>query len=84
MSGGFQMQLEDRGGRRPGRTSEGRRRVDRRRQQADSAGQNLKSSFRAGVPMIYADVDRVKAKSLGVPLDILFGTLAGFARIGLC
>jgi HAE1 family hydrophobic/amphiphilic exporter-1 len=25
--------------------------------------------------MIYADVDRVKAKSLGVPLDVLFGTL---------
>ena len=25
--------------------------------------------------MIYADIDRVKAKSLDVPLDVLFGTL---------
>ena len=25
--------------------------------------------------MIYADIDRVKAKSLGVPLDTIFGTL---------
>ena len=31
--------------------------------------------FRAGVPQLYADVDRVKAKSLGVPLDAVFGTL---------
>ncbi len=27
------------------------------------------------MPIIYADVDRVKAKSLGVPLDAVFGTL---------
>ena len=37
--------------------------------------QRLQSTFRAGVPTIYADVDRVKAKSLGVPLDTVFGTL---------
>jgi HAE1 family hydrophobic/amphiphilic exporter-1 len=33
------------------------------------------STLRAGVPMIHAEVDRVKAKSLGVSLDTIFGTL---------
>ena len=46
---------------------------------SDGNGQSglmgLQSTFRAGVPMIHADVDRVKAKSLGVPLDTIFGTL---------
>ena len=35
----------------------------------------LQTTFRAGVPILYADVDRVKAKSLGVPLDAVFATL---------
>ena len=42
---------------------------------AQTGLQRLQSTFRAGVPTIYADVDRVKAKSLGVPLDTVFGTL---------
>jgi multidrug efflux pump subunit AcrB len=32
--------------------------------------------WRANVPQLYVDVDREKAKSLGVPLDDLFDTLA--------
>jgi HAE1 family hydrophobic/amphiphilic exporter-1 len=35
----------------------------------------LQSTFRASVPTIYADIDRVKAKSLGVSLDSVFTTL---------
>ncbi len=35
----------------------------------------LNTTFRAGVPQLYADIDRVKAKSLDVPLDSVFGTL---------
>ncbi len=35
----------------------------------------LQSTFRAGVPMVYANVDREKAKSLGIPLDSIFSTL---------
>ena len=35
----------------------------------------LNTTFRAGVPQLYADIDRVKAKSLDVPLDAVFGTL---------
>jgi HAE1 family hydrophobic/amphiphilic exporter-1/multidrug efflux pump len=32
--------------------------------------------WRANVPQLYVDVDREKAKALGVPLDDIFGTLA--------
>jgi HAE1 family hydrophobic/amphiphilic exporter-1 len=35
----------------------------------------VQSTFRAGVPQIYVDIDRVKAKTLGVPLDSVFGTM---------
>jgi len=35
----------------------------------------LQTSFRSGVPQLYVDVDRTKAKSLGVPLATIFGTL---------
>lgn len=36
---------------------------------------HVQSTFRAGVPQIYVDIDRVKAKSLGVPLDSIFNTM---------
>src|SRR5262249_25615033 len=42
---------------------------------AQSGLTGLQSSFRAGVPVIHAEVDRAKAKSLGVSLDAIFGTL---------
>ena len=35
----------------------------------------LQSPFRSGIPQIYVEVDRVKAKSLGIPLRTVFGTL---------
>jgi HAE1 family hydrophobic/amphiphilic exporter-1 len=35
----------------------------------------LHSTYRAGVPQLFVDVDRLKAKSVGVPLDSLFATL---------
>ncbi|MCW8873093.1 efflux RND transporter permease subunit [Pseudomonadota bacterium] len=34
------------------------------------------STFRASVPQIYLDIDREKAKTLGVPLNAIFNTLA--------
>ncbi|WP_406694457.1 multidrug efflux RND transporter permease subunit [Singulisphaera sp. Ch08] len=74
VSGGFQMQVEDRAG--VGLT-ELQQVLDE--MLASGNGQTglagLRSTFRSGVPMIYADVDRVKAKSLGVPLETIFGTL---------
>ncbi len=36
---------------------------------------NLYSGFRAGVPQLHVAVDRVKAKSMGVPLSAIYGTL---------
>ena len=45
---------------------------------ADPVLTRMNSSFRATVPQIYLDVDRTKAKSLGVPLSSIFGTLQAF------
>ena len=38
----------------------------------------LYSTYRAGVPQLFVDVDRVKAKSVGVPLNRLFSTLQAY------
>jgi HAE1 family hydrophobic/amphiphilic exporter-1 len=35
----------------------------------------VQSTFRAGVPQLFVDIDRTKAKSLGVPLDTIFNTM---------
>ena len=35
----------------------------------------LSTTFRAGTPQLYLDVDRVKAKTMGVPLSDVFDTL---------
>ncbi len=74
VSGGFQLQLEDRGG---VGLAELQQIADEMLR--DGNGQSglraLNSTFRAGVPQVYADVDRVKAKSLDIPLGEVFGTL---------
>ena len=77
VSGGFQMQLQDRGGiglaELQSMTNE---------MVQDGNGQtalnNLNSTFRAGVPQLFAEVDRTKAKTLGLPLDNVFGTLQAY------
>jgi HAE1 family hydrophobic/amphiphilic exporter-1 len=74
VSGGFQMQIEDRGGAG----------LDELQQVTDemihdgsaqSGLRALNTTFRSGVPQLYVDIDRVKAKGLDVPLDVVFGTL---------
>ena len=74
VAGGFQMQLEDRGN-----TGAAELQQVLDEMVSDGNGQTglsqLQSTFRSAVPQIYADVDRVKAKTLGVPLDTVFGTL---------
>ncbi len=74
VAGGFQLQLEDRGG---VGLLQLQQVVDEMIR--DGNGQTnlrgLQSTFRSGVPTLYVDVDRVKAKSLGIPLDAIFGTL---------
>ena len=38
----------------------------------------LNSTFRSGVPQLYVDVDRVKVKTLDVPLASVFSTLQAY------
>ncbi len=75
-TGGFQLQLEDKGA--------GLKELARMVQevQENAAGQSslraVTSTFRAGVPQLYADVDRVKAKTLDLDLNDVFGTMQAF------
>src|SRR5579871_2372833 len=76
-TGGFQMQLEDRGG-------VGLVALQEMAQEmihdgmAQSGLTALNTTFRAGVPQLYADVDRTKVKTLGIPLGSVFGTLQAY------
>ena len=42
---------------------------------AQSSLQGLQTSFRAGTPQLYVDIDREKATSLGIPLQSVFATM---------
>lgn len=72
--GGFKMQIQDRG-------HEGFDALDGALQVALQAGRQnphlvgLFSSFQNNVPQLYADIDRVKAKSQGIPLTEIFETM---------
>ncbi|MEX2318094.1 MAG: efflux RND transporter permease subunit, partial [Pirellulales bacterium] len=74
VSGGFQMQLEDRGG---VGLAELQQVMGEILLAANSQSRlaDVKSTFRAQVPLIHVDVDREKAKSLGVSLEAIFNTL---------
>ncbi|HYC38420.1 MAG TPA: multidrug efflux RND transporter permease subunit [Usitatibacter sp.] len=74
-TGGFEFNLQYRGDGGPKRMAEVTQ------QFIGAAMQSPKLAFvqtfwRSNVPQIYVDVDREKAKSLGVPLDEIFNTLA--------
>jgi HAE1 family hydrophobic/amphiphilic exporter-1 len=77
VGGGFQMQIEDRGG-------VGLPALQQMVEEMLSDGSSqsglteLKSTFRAGVPQLFADVDRVKVKSLGISLTGVFDTLQSY------
>jgi HAE1 family hydrophobic/amphiphilic exporter-1 len=68
------MQIEDRGG--VGLT-ELQQVVDEMIEagNAQSGLRALNTTFRAAVPQLFIDIDRVKAKSLDIPLSVIFGTL---------
>ncbi len=72
--GGFKLQVEDRGG-------AGLEALQAATFQLMNAAnkehtlQGALSTFRANVPQIYLDVDRTKAKTMGVPLSDVFDTL---------
>ncbi len=74
VSGGFQMQLQD-------RADVGLEELQKMVQEivqdgnAQSGLTNLNTTFRADVPQLFAEVDRTKAKTLQIPLSSVFNTL---------
>ena len=77
VAGGFQMQLQDRG-------DIGLQELGKMTDEliadgnAQSTLNNLNTTFRSSVPQLFAEVDRTKAKQLGVSLNELFGTLQAY------
>lgn len=77
VAGGFEMRVEDREG-------VGLVELQRRTQAMVEAAQKrpeigmASTSFRAGVPQVYLDIDRVKCEKLGVPTTSLFNTLQAY------
>jgi HAE1 family hydrophobic/amphiphilic exporter-1 len=73
-AGGFQMELQDRGG-------AGLTLLEQVANDVTAAGTaspmltRLNQNLRAGVPQLYADVEREKAKRMNVPLQWVFDTL---------
>ena len=73
-TGGFQLMVQDRAAAGYGALAEATGNL------VDAANSNLSlagafTSFAADTPQLYLDIDRVKAKSLDVPLNEIFGTL---------
>jgi HAE1 family hydrophobic/amphiphilic exporter-1 len=74
---GFQMQLEDRGG-------VGLQELEKMALEliqdgnAQTGLSSLYSTFRPNMPQLFAEVDRLKAMNLGVPLNEVFGTLQAY------
>ncbi len=73
-TGGLQLMIQDRGGAGYDALDEATGNL------VDAAGASpvisrAFTSFSARTPQLYVDVDRVKAKTLGVPLDNIFSTL---------
>jgi hydrophobic/amphiphilic exporter-1 (mainly G- bacteria), HAE1 family len=77
VAGGFQMQIEDRG-------DIGLTALQKVAQEMVQDGNSqsgltaLNSTFRAGVPQLFVDVDRTKVKTLGIPLSSVFTSLQAY------
>jgi hydrophobe/amphiphile efflux-1 (HAE1) family protein len=76
-AGGFKLQIEDRAGRgTPQELQAATEAVIAAAARSDFVQpQGIISSFRSTVPQLYADVDRVKAKTQGIDLTEVFETL---------
>ena len=73
-AGGFQLQIQDRDGAGLNELAHATQAlVQESNKQASLA--STTTTFHAEVPQLYADVDRVKAKVMDIPLDNVFGTL---------
>ena len=72
--GGFKLQIEDRTGRGYGALNEVTTAfLNKARAAPELAGQF--TTFQVNVPQIFADIDRTKARQLGVPITSVFETL---------
>ena len=74
-AGGFEFYIQNRGEGGPQRLSEVTQKFIGAASQSDKIAM-VNTFWRANVPQLYVDVDREKAKALGVPLDDIFSTLA--------
>ncbi|MFV1966310.1 MAG: efflux RND transporter permease subunit [Pirellulaceae bacterium] len=76
-AGGFQMELQDRGG-------VGMPELQAMTEElvADGNSQSgltaLNTTFRSNVPQLFVDIDRTKVKTLDIPLNSVFGTLQAY------
>jgi hydrophobe/amphiphile efflux-1 (HAE1) family protein len=75
-AGGFELYLQNRGEGGPQRIAQV---MGQFLQRANSEGKFafVQTLWRPAVPQLYVDVDRDKAKAFGVPLQELYGALAG-------
>ncbi len=74
VAGGFQMQVEDREGVGANVLQERTQAIiDEAKKRPEIGG--AASTYRAGVPQLYLNIDRVKAERMGVMLDDIFATL---------
>jgi multidrug efflux pump len=77
-AGGFEFYIQNRGEGGAQRTAEVVQQFIARANR-DPALARVATFWRANVPQLYVDLDRDKAKALGVPIDQLYGTLAATA-----
>ena len=74
-AGGFELYLQNRGNGGADRMAQVMGEFLQRANSDPMLG-GVQSLWRPSVPQLYVDLDREKAKTLGVPLDELYGTLA--------
>jgi hydrophobe/amphiphile efflux-1 (HAE1) family protein len=74
-TGGFEFYIQNRGESNAGRLAQVTQEfIQKASQRPELAG--MQTLFRATVPQLYADLDREKARMLGVPVSEVFDTLA--------
>src|SRR5256884_309303 len=74
-AGGLEVYIQNRGEGDPKRTAEVLQQFLARAGKEPGLG-FVNTFWRANVPQLYVDLDRDKARALGVPIDALYGTLA--------
>ena len=77
LAGGFEMMVQDRGSLGLGMLQQ----ITNELAQDGNAQKGLTglyTTFRANVPQIFVDIDRIKVKTLGIPLDSVFETLQAY------